>query len=119
MHSALELTPLEQQSLGPVLFRPKDTVAAVAHTLRAHALAAAEQFEELLAFASLSGVEPHAYQLETVRRVLRQHRGRALLADEVGLGKTVEALMVLREYQLRGMVRRVLVLVPPALVLQW
>ena len=119
MHSALELTPLEQQSLGPVLLRPKDTVAAVAHTLRAHALAAAEQFEELLAFASLSGVEPHAYQLETVRRVLRQHRGRALLADEVGLGKTVEALMVLREYQLRGMVRRVLVLVPPALVLQW
>jgi SNF2 family DNA or RNA helicase len=114
-----EFAPLEQQALTPLLTRPRDSVAAVAHTLRAHALASAEQFEELLAFSSLHGVEPHAYQLETVRRVLRQHRGRALLADEVGLGKTVEALMVLREYQLRGMVRRVLVLVPPTLVLQW
>jgi SNF2 family DNA or RNA helicase len=114
-----ELAPLAAQALGPLLTQPRAPVAAVAHTLRAHALAAAEQFEELLAFSSLSGVEPHAYQLETVRRVLRQYRGRALLADEVGLGKTVEALMVLREYQLRGMVRRVLVLVPPALVLQW
>jgi SNF2 family DNA or RNA helicase len=114
-----ELTPLDARTLTPLLSHPSGTVADVAHTLRAHALAAAEQFEELLAFASLRGVEPHAYQLETVRRVLRQHRGRALLADEVGLGKTVEALMVLREYQLRGMVRRVLVLVPPALVLQW
>ncbi|HEX5752982.1 MAG TPA: SNF2-related protein [Archangium sp.] len=114
-----DFAPLAPQALGPLLTHPRDSVACVAHTLRAHALAAAEQFEELLAFSSLQGVEPHTYQLETVRRVLRQHRGRALLADEVGLGKTVEALMVLREYQLRGMVRRVLVLVPPALVLQW
>jgi SNF2 family DNA or RNA helicase len=114
-----ELATLDAEVLKPLLALPRQPVAAVAHTLRAHALAAAERFEELLAFASLRGVEPHAYQLETVRRVLRQHRGRALLADEVGLGKTVEALMVLREYQLRGMVRRVLVLAPPALVLQW
>ena len=40
----------------------------------------------------------------------------AELADEVGLGKTIEAIMVLREYQLRAMARRVLVLAPPALV---
>ncbi len=72
--------------------------------------------EESSSFASLTGVEPHRYQLETVRRVLRVLRGRALLADEVGLGKTIEALIVLREYQLRGMVRRALILVPPALV---
>lgn len=114
-----QLAPLEEETFRPLRLPAREPVAAVAHTLRAHALAAAERFEELLAFASLHGVEPHDYQLETVRRVLRQHRGRALLADEVGLGKTVEALMVLREYQLRGMVRRVLVLVPPALVLQW
>ncbi|MFH1466595.1 MAG: SNF2-related protein [Pseudomonadota bacterium] len=89
------------------------------HALEAHALAAAESFEELLSPPVLRGVDAQAYQLETVRRVLRQFRGRALLADEVGLGKTVEAIMVLREYQLRGMVRRALILVPPALVGQW
>ena len=91
----------------------------MSHTLRAYALAAAEQFEDLLSLSSLVGVEPHRYQLETARRVLRFYRGRALLADEVGLGKTVEALMILREYQLRGMARRALILVPPALLAQW
>lgn len=69
--------------------------------------------------AALHGVDVLAYQQETVRRVLRVLRGRALLADEVGLGKTIEALMVLREYQVRGMARRALVLVPPALVRHW
>ena len=89
--------------------------------LAAHALASAERFEELLALTlmTLGKVEPHAYQIETARRVLRFFRGRALLADEVGLGKTVEALMILREYQLRGAVRRALVIVPPALLGQW
>jgi SNF2 family DNA or RNA helicase len=87
--------------------------------LAAHALASAERFEELLALRLVRGVEPHRYQIETVRRVLRVFRGRALLADEVGLGKTVEALLILREYELRGAVRRALILVPPALVGQW
>jgi SNF2 family DNA or RNA helicase len=109
----------EAHELESRLVSPGSSLEEVAHVLQAHALASAERFEELLGFATLTGVEPHPYQLETVRRVLRTHRGRALLADEVGLGKTVEAIMVLREYQLRGMVRRVLVLVPPALVLQW
>lgn len=98
---------------------PADGLTRVRHVLAAHRLASAEQFEELLSFASLTDVEPHRYQIETVRRVLRSFRGRALLADEVGLGKTIEALIILREYQLRGMVRRALVLVPPALVRQW
>ena len=87
--------------------------------LAAHALASAERFEELLALRLMTGVEPHEYQTETARRVLRSFRGRALLADEVGLGKTIEALMILREYQLRGAVRRALIVVPPALVGQW
>jgi SNF2 family DNA or RNA helicase len=46
-------------------------------------------------------------------------RGRVLLADEVGLGKTVEAGMAVKEYMLRGMAERVLILVPAALVGQW
>ncbi|WP_437307681.1 DEAD/DEAH box helicase [Sorangium sp. So ce388] len=110
---------LDRAELLRQLEGPPSPLAAVSHALRAHLLASAEQFEELLALGALTGVEPHRYQIETARRVLRVFRGRALLADEVGLGKTVEALMILREYQLRGMVRRALILVPPALVGQW
>jgi superfamily II DNA or RNA helicase len=105
--------------IAPLLAAPLAGIAGVRHALAAHALTAAERFEELLALGRMSGVEPHRYQIETVRRVLRFFRGRALLADEVGLGKTVEALMILREYQLRGAVRRALVVVPPALLGQW
>ena len=95
------------------------TLAAVSLALRGRLIANASAFQELLATSTLRGVESLPHQIETVRRVLRVHRGRALLADEVGLGKTVEALMVLREYQVRGMVRRALVLAPPALTRHW
>ncbi len=76
-------------------------------------------FEELLCLEGLRGVEHLPHQIETVRRVLRHFRGGVLLADEVGLGKTIEACLLLREYLLRGMMKRVLILVPPALVSQW
>ncbi len=76
-------------------------------------------FDELLCLPHLSGVATFWYQLATVRKVLKQFRGRVLLADEVGLGKTIEAGMVLKEYLLRGMVERVLVLTPASLVGQW
>jgi len=78
-----------------------------------------EGFDELLCLPALQGVEAHWYQVETVRKVLKQYRGRVLLADEVGLGKTVEAGMVLKEYILRGMAERVLILTPASLVGQW
>src|SRR5713101_400880 len=76
-------------------------------------------FHELLCLEGLHGVEHLPHQIETVRKVLRHFRGRVLLADEVGLGKTIEACLLLREYLLRGMVRRVLILVPAPLVSQW
>jgi superfamily II DNA or RNA helicase len=76
-------------------------------------------FDELLCLSALHGVEAYWYQTEAVRKVLKQFRGRVLLADEVGLGKTVEAGMALKEYLMRSMVRRVLVLTPATLVGQW
>ncbi len=78
-----------------------------------------EGFDELLCVPALQGVEAHWYQIETVRKVLKQYRGRVLLADEVGLGKTIEAGMVLKEYILRGMAERILILTPASLVGQW
>ena len=82
-------------------------------------LGLAQGFDELLCLAHLRGIETFWYQVETVRKVLKQFRGRVLLADEVGLGKTIEAGMVLKEYLLRGMVDSVLVLTPASLVGQW
>jgi len=78
-----------------------------------------EGFDELLCLPALRGVEAHWYQIETVRKVLKQFRGRVLLADEVGLGKTIEAGMLLKEYALRGMAERMLILAPASLVGQW
>ena len=63
--------------------------------------------------------EPFDYQLQTAETVLRRMRGRAILADEVGLGKTIEAGLVLSELRLRGLARSVLVVCPSGLVAQW
>lgn len=75
-------------------------------------------FNELLAPAK-SRIVAFEHQVRAVRAVLRRMRGRALLADEVGLGKTIEAGLALKEYLLRGMAAKVLILVPPVLVEQW
>jgi len=76
-------------------------------------------FDQLLCLPTLRDVEPLWHQQETARKVLKTFRGRAMLADEVGLGKTIEAGMVLKEYLLRGLAKTVLVLTPSSLVTQW
>jgi superfamily II DNA or RNA helicase len=83
------------------------------------ALELLQDYDELLCLSTLQGVDRYWFQVETVKRVLRRFHGRVLLADEVGLGKTIEAGMVIKEYLLRGLARRVLILVPPNLVGQW
>jgi len=72
-------------------------------------------------FASVSNLpfEPFEYQFHAAAVVLQRMSGRAILADEVGLGKTIEAGIVLSELRLRGLARRVLVLAPTGLVDQW
>ena len=60
---------------------------------------------------------PH--QIDVAQRVLRQMGGRAILADEVGLGKTIEASIIYKELAIRGLARRVLILTPASLVGQW
>ncbi|MBV8539550.1 MAG: DEAD/DEAH box helicase [Pseudonocardiales bacterium] len=62
---------------------------------------------------------PFDYQLATMQTVLRRMRGRAILADEVGLGKTIEAGLVLSELRMRGLADRALVVTPAGLVGQW
>lgn len=76
-------------------------------------------FDELLCLSAINDVERYWYQIETVKKALKYFRGRVLLCDEVGLGKTIEAGMVIKEYLMRDMVRNVLILTPPSLVSQW
>jgi len=75
-------------------------------------------FDTLLSLPQLA-FEPFDYQRETAATVLRRMRGRAILADEVGLGKTIEAGLILSELRLRGLAERTLVVTPAGLVEQW
>jgi SNF2 family DNA or RNA helicase len=76
-------------------------------------------FDELLCLDAIAGIEKYWYQIETVRKVLKHFHGRVLLCDEVGLGKTIEAGMLIKEYLMRGMIKNVLILTPAPLVSQW
>lgn len=66
-----------------------------------------------------SNVIPLPHQIHALSRAISGDRVRYLLADEVGLGKTIEAGLVMRELKLRGLVRRTLVVAPKGLVPQW
>ena len=66
-----------------------------------------------------SGIEPWPHQLAIARRICESRPRNYLLADEVGLGKTIEAGLVLRELLLAGEVERALILAPASLLIQW
>ncbi|WP_442601322.1 DEAD/DEAH box helicase [Paenibacillus sp. KN14-4R] len=78
-----------------------------------------DSFDQLLCLSHVHKLEPMIHQIDTAKKVLFGMHGRAILADEVGLGKTIEAGLILKEYMVRGLVRKVLILVPASLVLQW
>jgi SNF2 family DNA or RNA helicase len=74
----------------------------------------------LVSLAEFKGrIDTYPHQVNAALRVLTKMGGRAILADEVGLGKTIEAGIVLRELLMRGLVESVLVLTPASLVTQW
>lgn len=76
-------------------------------------------FEGLIAPKHLNHLTPLPHQLEVAQTVIEKMNGKAILADEVGLGKTIEAGLILKEYMIRGLVKKVLILVPASLVSQW
>jgi len=86
--------------------------------LQAQKISLLQGFEQLLCLKSVN-IDHYQYQIETARKVLRRFGGRAILADEVGLGKTIEAGLILKEYFTRGLVSNVLILTVPSLVSQW
>ena len=115
----LEFEPEDRGLLGRLDERHYDAPEDYRLNQAAQRLSLLSGFEVLLCPPLLRGVDHYAFQLNTARQVMRNMRGRALLCDEVGLGKTIEAGLVLKEYAIRGLARRVLVLTPPSLVSQW
>ena len=69
--------------------------------------------------ALASGILPLPHQLHVLNRAMETNNIRYILADEVGLGKTIEAGMIIKELKSRGLARRVLVVCPTGLVTQW
>jgi len=122
--SLLQEIPVYIQ-IDPVAF--KESLAIGHHTslekyqltIEGHRIRFKETFESLICLNSLKNVRSFWFQEETTRKILKTFHGRALLADEVGLGKTIEALIVLKEYIQRGMVKSALILTPTPLVTQW
>ncbi|SHF60533.1 DEAD/DEAH box helicase [Ornithinibacillus halophilus] len=78
-----------------------------------------EKFDGLKALDFLPQIEFLPHQVDTAKQAIEQMNGRAILADEVGLGKTIEAGLILKEYMIRGLVKKALILVPASLVNQW
>src|SRR2546423_935294 len=90
------------------------------HELRREAerIALAPGFERLITLDA-NAIKALPHQIDVAQRVLRHMSGRAILADEVGLGKTIEASIIYKELAIRGLARRVLILTPASLVGQW
>jgi len=81
-------------------------------------LSLAYEYDHLLSLSnSRTNLEP--YQVEAVYQILTSFRQRYLIADDVGLGKTIETGMVFKELEARGRAKRVLIIVPAALQYQW
>ena len=104
------LQPVGQQGLA--------TPARVVYAAAAARIADSLAHDTLLAPIE-STVIPLPHQIHALSRAIAGDRVRYLLADEVGLGKTIEAGLIMRELKLRGLVRRTLVVVPKGLVAQW
>ncbi|REB05545.1 ATP-dependent helicase [Sporosarcina sp. BI001-red] len=77
------------------------------------------EFHGLQSPKHLPNLTPYAHQLEAAETVIERMNGKAILADEVGLGKTIEAGLVLKEYLIRGLVKKALILAPASLTNQW
>lgn len=110
---ALEPDPAQRLRTG-------DVGSAERFRLRLHALFLkhAYRYDPVSALSS-ARIEPALHQVFVAHRVTSKLAPRMILSDEVGLGKTIEAGLILKELRARGLVERVLVCVPASLQLQW
>ena len=91
--------------------------SAYLHTLRWNCVTATDA--KLFQAPYRAGIEVKTYQLQPLRMALGMPRVNLFIADDVGLGKTIEAALIVRELTMRQKVRRVVICVPPSVVRQW
>ena len=77
------------------------------------------QYQDKIITANNFKIVPLPHQILAVNQVLEQFKPRCLIADEVGLGKTIEAALIFEELKLRKLVKRILIIVPAGLTVQW
>lgn len=112
-----EICQMSWEHLKSREFDDPSLFAAYVHALRWNCSSAAHL--ERIQAPWRAGIAPLAYQLSPLRKALNMPRVNLFIADDVGLGKTIEAGLVLREMMLRQKVRRVVIAAPPSVVVQW
>lgn len=98
-------------------FDPPRRFAAFLHTLRWNCVTATDP--SLFQSPFRAGIKIDAYQMEPLRKALRLPRVNLFIADDTGLGKTIEAGLIARELLLRRKAKTIVVATPPSVVEQW
>lgn len=98
-------------------FDPPNLFAAYLNTLRWNCVTSTDP--KLFQSPFRAGIKLDAYQLEPLRKALVLPRVNLFIADDVGLGKTIEAGLIARELLLRKKIRDIIVACPPSMLLQW
>ena len=98
-------------------FDPPRSFAAFLHTLRWNCVTATDP--NLFQSPFRAGIRIDAYQMEPLRKALRLPRVNLFIADDTGLGKTIEAGLIARELLLRRKAKAIVVATPPSLLEQW
>ena len=105
------------KSLGGKGFDQPRFFGAFLHTLRWNCVTATDP--NLFQAPFRAGIRIDAYQLEPLRKALRLPRVNLFIADDVGLGKTIEAGLIASELLLRRRTREIVVACPPSMLYQW
>ena len=98
-------------------FDPPRLFASYLNTLKWNCVTATDP--KLFQSPFRAGIKLDAYQLEPLRKALLLPRVNLFIADDVGLGKTIEAGLIKRELLLRKKVREIIVSAPPSMLVQW
>ena len=98
-------------------FDPPRHFAAFLHTLRWNCITATDP--NLFQSPFRAGIKIDAYQMEPLRKALRLPRVNLFIADDTGLGKTIEAGLIARELLLRKKAKTIVVASPPSVLEQW
>jgi len=105
------------QQLAARGFDPPRLFSAYLHAMRWNCVTATNP--RLFQAPFRAGIQLHAYQLEPLRKALVLPRVNLFIADDVGLGKTIEAGLIAQEMLLRKRIRDIVVVCPPSVLLQW